>query len=128
MDTDTAEHERPPLVGVPFNAMREQRRHPRLEFDQRAWCEHDNLTLYLPVGNVSREGMFLQTTTPFALGDRMRVSFDPPAEGGESIIAQVEIVWSCKTARGTSGVGVKVLKMEQGAQQFARILERLPES
>jgi Tfp pilus assembly protein PilZ len=101
----------------------ELRNHRRVEFERRAWCEHQQLTLYLPVSNVSRSGMFLQTTTPFCTGDTLRVSFES-SDGSERIVAQVEIIWTCRAGR-SSGVGCRVLKFFQGEEAYGRMVEAL---
>ncbi len=103
--------------------MSETRRHRRLDFDRRAWCEHHSLTLYLPVSNVSMGGMFLQTTTLFEPGDRLRVSFEG-AEPTEKIVAQVEIVWAHKAGRG-SGVGCRLLGFLHGGDSYGKMVEVL---
>ncbi len=103
--------------------MPDTRRHPRVEFDRRAWCEHPSLTLYLPVSNVSQGGMFLQTTTPFELGDQLRVSFDG-AEPTDKIVAQVEIVWAHKAGK-SSGVGCRVLGFLRGGSEYGKLVEGL---
>ncbi len=103
--------------------MPETRKHRRLDFDRRAWCEHHSLTLYLPVSNVSMGGMFLQTTTLFEPGDRLKVSFEGP-EPSEKIVAQVEIVWAHKAGRG-SGVGCRVLGFLRGGDSYGKLVEGL---
>ena len=73
--------------------------------------------------------MFLSTTTPFALGDLLTVSFDgdaPEPEGPPQVVADVQIVWTCKRDRAASGVGAKILQVRRGADEFARILDELP--
>jgi hypothetical protein len=105
--------------------MSEVRRHRRVEFDRRAWCEHHSLTLYLPVSNVSLGGMFLQTTTPFETGDRLKVSFEAAGRATEGrIVAQVEIVWAHRAGRG-SGVGCRVLGFLQGEDAYLRMVQSL---
>jgi hypothetical protein len=103
-------------------SLQETRRHQRVDFDRRAWCEHHSLTLYLPVSNVSLGGMFLQTTTPFETGDRLRISFEEPT--GERIVAQVEIVWAGKSGR-SSGVGCRLLGFLEGSEAFGRMVRGL---
>jgi Tfp pilus assembly protein PilZ len=103
--------------------MHELRRHPRMDFDRRAWCEHQTLTLYLAVSNVSQGGMFLQTSAPFRAGETIRVSMD--IEGEQvPVVADVEIVWTGKTGR-SSGVGCRVVRFNEGEQGYLRLVERL---
>jgi Tfp pilus assembly protein PilZ len=94
----------------------------RVELERRAWCEHARLTLYLPVSNVSRGGMFLQTSTPFEPGETLRVSLT--TESDERIVVVVEIVWSCRAGRG-SGIGCRVLKFVQGESAYCRLVAGL---
>ena len=103
--------------------MPETRRYRRLEFDRRAWCEHHSLTLYLPISNVSMGGMFLQTTTLFELGDRLKISFQG-AKPTEKIVAQVEIVWAHKAGRA-SGVGCKLIGFLHGGESYGKMVEGL---
>ena len=102
----------------------EQRRHPRLEFEGRAWCEHKSLTLYLPVSNVSAGGLFLQTGTPMSTGQRLKVSFGPLEDGDEDVVAKVEIVWVGRTPRG-AGAGCRLLSFVSGEESYERLLARL---
>jgi Tfp pilus assembly protein PilZ len=103
--------------------MYDLRGYRRVEFDRRAWCEHPHLTLYLPVSNVSRGGMFLQTSTPFEPGETLRVSF-PASDSEEKIVVQVEIVWSCRAGRG-SGIGCRVTKFLHGEAAYCRLVAGL---
>jgi Tfp pilus assembly protein PilZ len=103
--------------------MPELRDHRRVEFERRAWCEHPQLTLYLPVSNVSRGGMFLQTSTPFEPGDALRVSFDA-RDGAGPIVAEVEVVWACRAGR-SSGVGCRVVAFLEGEEAYGRLVEAL---
>jgi hypothetical protein len=100
---------------------RELRRAPRLEFGHRAWCEYREITLYLPVVNVSRGGLFLHTSTPLAVGERLKVSVLPGAGG---IALEAEITWSRRRGRG-AGVGCRIVSFLDGAERYAALLEHL---
>ena len=102
--------------------MDELRDHRRVEFDRRAWCEHPRLTLYVPVSNVSRGGLFLQTVTRFEPGEALKVSFD--ADGSEKIVAEVEVVWACGAGK-SSGIGCRVVTFLQGEDAYGRLVETL---
>ena len=100
---------------------RELRSEPRLDFGYRAWCEHRDITLYLPVVNVSRGGLFLHTSTPLALGERLKVSVLPGASG---IVLEAAIAWARK--RGpAAGVGCRIVSFLDGAERYAALLEHL---
>jgi Tfp pilus assembly protein PilZ len=101
----------------------ELRHDGRVPFQRRAWCEHRDLTLYLVVANLSRGGMFIQTTTPFALGERLRVCvLDAPR-----IVVDVEIV-RCATHRRHAGIGCRLLSFVAGADSYDALLVQLSEA
>ncbi|MFT3921253.1 MAG: PilZ domain-containing protein [Myxococcales bacterium] len=104
--------------------MHELRRHPRVEFDRKVWCEHQALTLYLPVSNVSVGGMFLQTSARFRVGDTVRVSLELEETTGERVVADVEVVWSGKTGR-IPGFGCRVVRFSEGESAYMRLVDRL---
>jgi hypothetical protein len=102
--------------------MDELRDHRRAGFEGRAWCESSGLTLYVPVSNVSRGGMFLQTVTPLPPGSALQISFE--AGEHEKVVAGVEVVWSCRAGR-SSGVGCRVLGFLEGAEAYERLVRSL---
>ncbi len=102
----------------------DHRRHPRLEFEGRAWCEHQNLTLYLPVSNVSAGGIFIQTGAPMVTGQRLRVSFGTLEPGADEVVAKVEIIWTGKGRRG-AGVGCRFTSFLSGEEAYNRMIARL---
>jgi Tfp pilus assembly protein PilZ len=102
---------------------RELRVGGRVDFHRRAWCEHNDLTLYLLVENLSDGGLFIQTSTPLKLGERLRVCvLDMP-----SIIVDVEIVWTLQHSR-RGGVGCRVISFAQGEDCYSALLARLAEN
>jgi hypothetical protein len=102
----------------------ELRRHPRLDFEGRAWCEHKSLTLYLPVSNVSAGGLFIQTGAPMNAGQRLKVSFGPLRSGDDEVVAKVEVVWTGKTQRG-AGIGCRLVSFVSGEEAYSRFLSSL---
>jgi Tfp pilus assembly protein PilZ len=102
----------------------DHRRHPRLEFDGRAWCEHQNLTLYLPIANVSAGGIFIQTGAPMTMGQRLKVSFGTLDPDADPVVAKVEIVWTGKSRRG-AGVGCRFTSFLSGEEAYNRMIARL---
>ena len=99
----------------------ELRRHPRLSLQRRAWCEHRDWTLYLTVGNLSVDGMFLHTSTTFAPGETLRVSL---SDGGARMVVEVEVVW-CAARGRTPGLGCRVSTIREGAEHYALLLDTL---
>jgi hypothetical protein len=101
----------------------ELRRGQRVEFQRRAWCEHRDLTLYLLVANLSPSGMFIQTSTPFAMGERLRVCVcDAPR-----IVIDVEIV-RCERRARQAGIGCRLLSFVQGEGSYPALLLHLSEN
>ena len=101
----------------------EQRGAERAHFYRRAWCEHRDLTLYALVTDIGCGGMFIQTATPFSVGERLRVSLlDRP-----NIVVDVEIVRSAQGARH-AGVGCRLASFVQGADSYAALVSHLLES
>lgn len=109
-------HLHPDLVST-----NELRRAPRLEFQGRAWCEHRQLTLYLAIRNLSREGLFLQTATPLAAGERVVISLQ---DGDPAIVIEAEIVWTVPRRR-VGGVGCRIVRFLEGAEHYPSLLEKL---
>lgn len=102
----------------------DHRRHPRLEYEGRAWCEHRDLTLYLPIANISAGGLFIQTGAPLNTGDRLKVSFGVLEGGQEEVVAKVEIVWTGKSRRG-AGVGCRFTTFLSGEAAYNELIARL---
>lgn len=104
----------------------DMRRHRRLDFDRRAWCEDQDLTLYLNISNLSRGGMFIQTATPFAVGQALEVSFRP--DDDDDVVVKVEVVWTGRAPRRGPGVGCRLLAFARGEEAFARLVNKLERS
>jgi Tfp pilus assembly protein PilZ len=102
----------------------DHRRHPRRDFEGRAWCEHQNLTLYLPISNVSVGGIFIQTGAPLTAGQRLKVSFGALDPSDEEVVAKVEIIWAGKSRRG-AGVGCRFTSFLSGEAAYNRMIARL---
>jgi Tfp pilus assembly protein PilZ len=102
--------------------MHELRRHPRVEFARKAWCEHASFTLYVHVANVSVGGMFLQTSAAFQEGETVRVSLE--LEDQAQVTADMQIVWIGRRGR-SPGVGCRVLRFSEGERAYVSLVERL---
>jgi len=100
-----------------------EHRDERLSFERRAWCEHQSVTLYLTVSNISRGGLFLQTFMPLLPGDTLDVSFAGTSEQ-DTIVARVQIVWVCRAGRG-SGLGCRLIDLLQGSSAYEQLLVAL---
>jgi Tfp pilus assembly protein PilZ len=103
----------------------ELRRHARVELQRRAWCEHRDYTLYLSIANISREGLFIQTSTPFHRGERLRVCLaDRTPRSTVPVELEAEVVWSSPRGR-LVGVGCRIVAFAQGGERYAELVEQL---
>ena len=100
--------------------LRELRRHLRVDFRRRAWCEHRDWTQYLSITNLSYGGLFIQTPTPFPAGELLRVSF---LEAGQRVALDVEVVWASRTRH--VGVGCRITSLVEGEERYTQLVERL---
>ena len=103
----------------------ELRRHARVELQRRAWCEHRDYTLYLCIANISRAGLFIQTSTPFRRGERLRVCLsDRNSQVTALVELDAEVVWS--SARGRLlGVGCRIVGFAEGGERYEELVEQL---
>lgn len=102
----------------------ELRRHVRVEFQRRAWCEHRDWTLYLPIANLSHGGLFLQTSTAFAPGEPLRICLSAREP---LIIMEVEVMWSSPSGR-TVGVGCAITSFVQGSKAYGELVDQLAQA
>lgn len=98
---------------------RELRRHFRVEYQRRAWCEHSDWTQYLAITNLSHGGLFIQTPTPFQRGELLRVSFSDEGR----IVFEAEVVWATRTRQ--VGVGCRIVGFVEGEARYASLIDRL---
>jgi Tfp pilus assembly protein PilZ len=98
---------------------RELRRHLRVDYQRRAWCEHSDWTQYLAITNLSHGGLFIQTPTPFQPGELLRVSFTD----GARIVLETEVVWAMRGRQ--VGVGCQVVAFLEGEARYAELIDRL---
>lgn len=99
---------------------REFRRHRRVAFQRRAWCEHRNWTQYLSITNLSHEGLFIQTPTPFEPGELLRVSF---SDGDAHFSFEARVIWTASARQ--VGVGCQVVAFVEGEERYAALIDRL---
>jgi Tfp pilus assembly protein PilZ len=105
-----------------------------VDYRRRAWCEHRVFTLYLPLANLSHGGLFVQTSTPFASGEQLRVCL---TDRDPLIIVDVEVVWAAGVKRAVGrpseegtrvGVGCAIKSFVQGAESYSELVEQLTPS
>lgn len=103
----------------------ELRRHARVELQRRAWCEHRDYTLYSCIANISHGGLFIQTPTGFARGERLRVCLtDCNRQPAPVIELEAEVVWSSLRGR-LVGVGCRIVGFIHGSEPYAELVEQL---
>lgn len=109
-----------------MEAVKEQRRYPRLPSRQRCWCEGDDITIYAQIGNISEGGLFLRTSAPLPPGARVRVRLG--GDAGE-VEVHAHVAWRRdprdEQAREEPGMGLR-FEPADGARDVIRShLDRL---
>lgn len=102
----------------------ELRRHVRVDFQRRAWCEHRDWTLYLPIANLSHGGLFIQTSAGFARGEQLRICL---TDRDPLIAMEVEVMWSSPHGR-TVGVGCAIRSFVQGGEAYGNLVDQLAQA
>jgi len=100
--------------------MAERRQNKRVTASLKAWCEGDDLTLLSSTLNVSKDGLFLRASRPFATGSRLTLTID---ELG--VVAEVEVCWS-RTPRDSTlpGIGLAILSFVHGGVAYERYVDQ----
>ena len=118
LDSDPA-HQPPPSDGRPE---REQRRHARHELAVRCWITDSRHTLYLRIHDISRGGLSVRATVPFAPHNVIEVGLELP--GGRRVRARGEVVWVKPQASAESGprMGARFLDFLEGEEDLYQLL------
>jgi hypothetical protein len=100
--------------------MADRRQSKRVTASLKAWCEGEDLTLLSSTLNLSKEGVFLRASRPFAPGSRLTLTID---ELG--VTAEVEVCWS-RAPRDSSlpGVGLAILSFVRGGAAYERYIDQ----
>lgn len=100
--------------------MADRRQNKRVTASLKAWCEGEDLTLLSSTLNVSKEGLFLRASRPFATGTRLTLSIE---ELG--MVAEVEVCWS-RAPRDSSqpGIGLAIVSFARGGAAYERFVEQ----
>ncbi|MFZ5471906.1 MAG: TIGR02266 family protein [Myxococcota bacterium] len=101
--------------------MIENRRHKRVLSRLRCWCEGQNVTLFVRIGDLSEGGLFLRTSTPLERGTKALLRF----QVGEA--AEVETRATVMWARGDGeeqppGMGLQFEELAPGTRELIRRL------
>jgi hypothetical protein len=101
--------------------MPERRISRRTTAHLKVWCEGDDFTLLAEATNVSKQGLFVRTSSAPPANGRFKVTIE---ELGA--VAEVQVRWS-RTAREAGrggGMGVQILGFERGAEAFEEYVEK----
>jgi uncharacterized protein (TIGR02266 family) len=100
--------------------MPERRKHERTRSRLRCWCEAGDITLFSKVGNLSEGGMFLQTNTPMALGERTRLRLRCADQ--REVRTEAVVVWSREQRENErpAGMGLRFEGMAPEALEHLR--------
>ena len=98
----------------------DNRKNARFASRLRCWCESEKITLYARIGNLSEGGLFLQTNTPLAQGQRtlLRLSSGEVSE----VMAEATVIWNRpqREQKGPPGMGLKFEGLDSGALALLR--------
>jgi hypothetical protein len=100
--------------------MPERRRSKRVTARLKAWCEGDDFTLLAETINVSKDGLFVRTSSPAPRSDRFRLTIEEL-----DAVADVEVCWT-RTGRhqGRRGMGLRIVGFERGGRAFEHYVEQ----
>lgn len=100
--------------------MADRRQSKRVTASLKAWCEGEDLTLLSSTLNLSKHGLFLRASRPFAPGSRLTLTID---ELG--MVAEVEVCW-CRAPRDSSqpGVGLSIVTFVRGGAAYERYIDQ----
>src|SRR5690349_24763698 len=100
--------------------MPERRRSKRVPARLKAWCEGDDFTLLAETINVSRDGLFVRTSSPASLRDRFRLTIEEL-----DAVADVEVCWTRKSRdHRRRGMGLRIVGFERGGSEFEHYVEQ----
>ena len=104
--------------------LKERRKSGRIMLNQQCWLDAKNLTLFIRICNISKEGMFLKTASPLPPGTRATLSWESGEK--EKIEAEVEVMWTrpaSTQSRDLPGMGLKILNFTRGAECFKEVVD-----
>lgn len=104
--------------------MKDKRRDPRFDSNQKLWCEGQELKITAQAKNMSRGGMAIVTDQAPQLGSHLKVSFVTEEEGDVSM--DMEVVWRDDKPQndGQVALGLRMVKFEKGRDAFDRFVSR----
>lgn len=109
--------------GEQLDQMRERRQYPRITLTVRLWCEDDGKTTLVQTVNISRGGIFLQSSFRYEHGTQILLSHQDLL--GELINIRAEVVWSRpRTHTDRGGIGLRFLNRESGQKLYEHFRNR----
>jgi uncharacterized protein (TIGR02266 family) len=97
----------------------DRRKHLRLAWPQRCWCQASEISIYAQIGNVSEEGLFLRTPSPLSEGTAATLRLRLGADEAEQVVEAV-VVWR----EDQRGMGLRFVSAPQGFEDRLRDLLR----
>ena len=107
--------------------MRERRRYKRVHINGKCWLEkidHQKITIFCEIANISEGGVFLKAPTFFSKGDKVNLKMKLPTHN-RYFNATGEIVWcqrGLKLKELQIGMGIAFKEIEQEALQAIKSL------
>lgn len=102
----------------------EARRYPRVKLCSRCWLESGNVTLYVPLRNLSEGGAFLNTGVPLKPGARAALRFRLSERHGTELRVDAIVVWARDIAQASGdvqpGMGLKFVSMRDADVDVVR--------
>ena len=103
--------------------MDDKRRDPRLQSDQKLWCEGQDARVEATARDMSRGGMAIVTDKASEVGSRINVSFT--TEDARKVSMNMEVVWhNRKPEGGPVAMGLRIVNFDEGQNAFDRFVER----
>ncbi len=100
--------------------MAERRNGKRVQAQLKVWCEGQEFTLLAETLNVSKQGLFIRTSSPPPPDERFSVTVE---ELG--MAAEVELRWwRSRSDPGRSGLGLEIVEFTKGGGAFERYVDR----
>jgi hypothetical protein len=97
----------------------DRRKHLRVAWPSRCWCQAAEISIYAQIGNVSEGGLFLRTPSPLSEGAVATLSL-PLGEDGAEQLVQAIVVWR----EDQRGMGLRFVSAPRGFEDRLRDLLR----
>ena len=100
--------------------MPERRSSKRVVARLKVWCEGDDFTMLAEVVNVSRQGLFVRTSTTPPASKHFKLTIQEL-----DAVADVEVRWTRGNREaGRGGMGLLITSFERGAKAFEEFVDK----